>query len=492
MTKRIAIIGGGISGLTAAYELELARKRGADIDWHLYEASDRLGGIVETTRHTTPEGEWILEGGPDAWVSEKPWARELAIELGLEDQLIYSNDADKKTYIYIDGILQAMPDGMRMFVPQDLSTLDSSPLFSTSAKQAYAAEVERAEELKASSPKDDESVASFVRRHFGDEVLEKVAAPLLSGIFGGDVYKLSSRSVLAPFVKMEQEHGSLVLALQRRAAERGEKKPQPTFTSLCRGMESLVEAIIEQLPSDRLHRQLDSWPAEDGGWAVMAGNPYKSFLGLLTTIATRSEKDLAEGFDEIVLATPLEVTKTFAGPAGFPFAEFLPTHASSALLVTFCWPADVASTFNIPQGFGFLVPQDHTRTSERGILAATFTNQKFSHRTPLGARAIRVYFGANSTEHFAQTSDQQIAKLAFAALQTILGPLPDSEQNLTTVHRWPHSLPQYEVGHLDRMAKLDESISRLPGLHLLGSSYRGVGLPDLIHAARETARKVIL
>ena len=150
--KRIAIIGGGISGLTAAYELELARKRGADIDWHLYEASDRLGGIIETTRHTTPEGEFILEGGPDGWVSEKPWARELAIELGLESELIYSNDATRKTYILIDGKLQPIPDRMRMMVPEDLSALDNSPLFSESAKQAYANELTRAEELKAQAP----------------------------------------------------------------------------------------------------------------------------------------------------------------------------------------------------------------------------------------------------------------------------------------------------------------------------------------------------
>ena len=134
--KRIAIIGGGISGLTAAYELELARKRGADIDWHLYEASNRLGGIIETTRIATPEGEFILEGGPDGWVSEKPWARELAIELGLESELIYSNDATRKTYILIDGKLQPIPDRMRMMVPEDLSALDDSPLFSDSAKQS--------------------------------------------------------------------------------------------------------------------------------------------------------------------------------------------------------------------------------------------------------------------------------------------------------------------------------------------------------------------
>jgi oxygen-dependent protoporphyrinogen oxidase len=162
---RIAILGGGISGLTAAYELELARKRGASLDWHLYEATDRLGGIIQTTRHTTPEGDYILEGGPDGWVSEKPWARELAAELGLEDQLIYSNDATRKMYILRNHQLVPVPDHMRLMVPEDLSALDSSPLFTESAKKAYANELNRADELKVSAPLDDESVASFVLRH---------------------------------------------------------------------------------------------------------------------------------------------------------------------------------------------------------------------------------------------------------------------------------------------------------------------------------------
>src|SRR5215469_648319 len=253
--KRIAIIGGGISGLTAAYELELARKRGAAIDWRLYEASDRLGGIIETTRHSTPEGEFILEGGPDGWVSEKPWARQLAIELGLESELIYSNDATRKTYILIDGNLQPIPDRMRMMVPEDLNALDGSPLFSASAKQAYASELTSAAELKASAPSQDESVASFVHRHFGDEVLDTLAAPLLSGVFGGDVHKLSVRAVMPQFVAMEREHGSLIAALQSRAQLANAS--QPIFTSLRRGIESLTEALIANLPNERVHLEFE-------------------------------------------------------------------------------------------------------------------------------------------------------------------------------------------------------------------------------------------
>jgi oxygen-dependent protoporphyrinogen oxidase len=482
--KRIAIIGGGISGLTAAYELELARKRGADIDWHLYEATDRLGGIIETTRHSTPEGEFILEGGPDGWVSEKPWARELAVELGLEDQLIYSNDAARKTYILIDGKLQPIPYRMRMMVPEDLSALDDSSLFSKSAKQAYANELTRAEELKTDAPTHDESVANFVQRHFGDEVLNTLAAPLLSGVFGGDVHKLSVRAVLPQFVAMEREYGSLIAALQSKSRQ-PTLTAQPIFTSLRNGMASLVEALAAQLPNERITKEIEPWPLEDGGWAVLAGKPDRTFL-CFTTYRTRSERDIAEGFDHILVATPLDVTRSFTGPTGIPLGTYLPTNSSSAILVAFAWTNDTARAFTIPFGFGFLVPQ--ASASEQQLLACTFVDQKFPHRAPEGARVTRAFFGGASAESLSSQSDEMIAERALMQLRKILGPIP--EPSFHTVRRWPRSLPQYEVGHLDRIAELERLVQQVPGLHLLGNSYRGVGIPDLIRDARALARRL--
>jgi len=490
--KRIAIIGGGISGLTAAYELELARKRGADIDWHLYEASDRLGGIIETTRHSTPEGEFILEGGPDGWVTEKPWARELAIELGLESELIYSNDATRKTYILktsgtgetLAGKLQPIPDRMRMMVPEDLAALDNSPLFSESAKQAYANELTRAEELKAQAPTQDESVANFVQRHFGDEVLNTLAAPLLSGVFGGDVHKLSVRAVMPQFVAMEREHGSLIAALQTRTLQ-GTQTPQPIFTSLRNGIASLVDALIARLPQDRITKEIEPWPLEDGGWRVLAGKPDRTFL-FFTTYRTRSERSISEGFDHVIVATPLDVTRSFTGPTGIKLATYLPVEASSAILVALAWTKDLASTFTIPSGFGFLVPQGSS--GEQQVLACTFVDQKFPDRAPYGARVMRAFFGGESAESLSSQTDEEIAKTALTQLRKILGPIP--EPLFHTVRRWPRSLPQYEVGHLDRIAELERLIEQVPGLHLLGNSFRGVGIPDLIRDARATARAI--
>jgi oxygen-dependent protoporphyrinogen oxidase len=453
--KHFAIIGGGIAGLAAAYELELARKRGSAIDWQLHEASGRLGGILETTCIDTPDGTFILEGGPDAWVTDKPWARELACELGLEDQIIACNEAAKKTYVLLDGVLQAMPPRMRMMVPEDLATLQGSALFTDSARTAYATELERAAELKASAPQEDESVASFVRRHFGEEVLAKIGAPLLSGVFGGDVETLSVRAVMPAFVAMEREHGSLIAALQAKAAERGERAPRPTFTSLRYGMGSLADALVATLPPERIHLH----------------SPIRS---------------LTQVRGHVLLAAPIDAARALLRPADADAAALIPTEASSAVLATFCWHAKEAREFSVPEGFGFLVPQN--ADDKEQLLACTFVDQKFEHRAPPGARVIRVFFGGTSAQAMHGYDDAAIASQALGQLVRTLGPMPAPDAALTRVRRWPRSLPQYPVGHLERLAELDRRVTALDGLTLLGNGYRGVGVPDLIRDARKAAQ----
>jgi oxygen-dependent protoporphyrinogen oxidase len=516
---RIAILGGGISGLTAAYELELARKRGAPIDWHLYEATGRLGGILQTTHHTTPEGDYILEGGPDAWVTEKPWARNLAIELGLEDQLIYSNDATRKTYILRDNKLQPIPDHMRLMVPEDLSALDNSPLFSAEAKAAYAQELARANELRAAAPDTDESIASFVLRHFGEEVLTTLAAPLLSGVFGGDVHKLSVRAVMPQFVAMEREHGSLIAAVQSKSAQRT-TAPRPIFTTLRNGMGSLIDALLATLPSDRIHLNTTAHEiaCDEGEWSIWFARTEETRPPSFQAMGSLSSKPPvktipSEVLDHVLMATSLDETRrllfkfdpvatTFL-PSSSSAPSLLPASASSAILATFIWPSNLAQTFTLPSGFGFLVPQEHGaqgknchpersegpafRKDHRDqLLACTFVDQKFPHRAPTGARILRAFFGGPTAEALATHSDEAIATAALTQLRNILGPIPNPTH--TEIRRLPRSLPQYEVGHLDRIAQLDALVARTPGLHLLGNAYRGVGLPDLIRDARATAR----
>jgi len=486
VTRRIAIVGGGISGLTAAYELERARLAGAPIDWHLYEAGDRLGGIIETSRVDSPHGEFILEGGPDGWVSEKPWARDLAIELGLEDQLIYSNDATRKTYILLDDKLQPIPDRMRLMVPEDLNALENSPLFSAEARRAYANELSSAAQLREAAPNTDESVAFFIRRHFDHEVLHKLAAPLLSGVFGGDVETLSVRAVMPQFVAMEREHGSLIAALQAKAAARGDQPQQPIFTSLRNGLGSLIAALVAKLPTDRLHLRSDVREcsrAVESGWMLRIA---------LESVRGCTNRYML--FDRLILATPLDITRRLLRTLDYPASELLPKNASSAILTAFVWPTETARNFTLPQGFGLLVPPSFTPGPPQ-LLAATFVHQKFPHRAPVGApvgaAVIRTFFGAGSAEQFSSATDAEIAASSFTQLREILGPLPDPAFDLTTVRRWPRSLPQYEVGHLDRMAELTAHIEDIGHLTLLGNSYRGVGLPDLIRDARASAATIV-
>jgi oxygen-dependent protoporphyrinogen oxidase len=469
--KRIAIIGGGIAGVTAAWQLARLAEAGMPVESTLFEASARLGGIIETVR---ADG-FVIECGPDGWVTDKPWARELAEELGLADEVIASNDATRKTYVLQNNALVPMPDGMRMMVPASLAALDaldSSPLFSAAAKAAFRAEPVRAEELRASAlafDDPDESVASFVERHFGLEVLEKIGAPLLGGVFGGDVAKLSVRAVMAPFVAMERAHGSLILALEQRARELagervGESAQARTavFTTLRGGVGTLIDAMVAQIPAGwvRLEAPVSSLRHEGPAWRVESSGG-------------------TEAFDHVLLAAPVDVARALLGPSNSAAADLMRIEASSAITIAF----GVTAPIELPPGFGLLVPPG---PSGDRLLAATFVDQKYPHRAPEGQRLLRAFFGGPTADRLVNSPDEAIAALALRELQSILGPIPAPD--LTVVRRWPRALPQYAVGHLERMAALFVRIKSLGNLHLLGNGYRGVGLPDLIRDSRAAAR----
>ena len=460
MAGSTGILGGGIAGLTAAWQLQ---KLGHDFT--LYEATDRLGGPIETVRR---DG-FTIELGPDGWVTEKPWAAELAQELGLGTELIESNDATRVTWIVQEGALVAMPDGMRMMVPGSLASLEGSPLFSAEAIAAYRAEPLRAEALQAASPAGDESIATFVERHFGAEVLHKVGAPLLSGVFGGDVAQLSVRAVMPQFVAFEREHGSLVLAMQQAARARGGRPPRPVFTTLRGGVGMLIERMTEQIDAARIALRAEalSVDREGSGWAVSTAH--------------------GEAVHErLIVATPAHVTRELLRHVVPATGHLLPGRASSAVLVAFAFDEE----FALPKGFGFLAP-----AGESAIMAATFTDQKFAGRVPAGGRLLRAFFGGPSESESAhdRRTDEELAQVALAELRRILaasGGYSMPEPVLTRVRRWPRSLPQYAVGHLERIAELDRAVDAATGLTLLGNAYRGVGLPDLIRDARAAARRV--
>lgn len=466
MKKRIAIVGGGISGLTAAYILH--RDYSDTCEFTLFEANSRVGGIIETVH---ADG-FTVECGPDSWVTEKPWAEQLVRELGLGHEVIRSNDHNRRTFIARNRALIPLPGAMHMMVPTDLNALLASPLFTEAAKQAYIAETSRSAELRESALLNrgmdaDESVAAFVRRHFGDEVVETVARPLLAGVFGGDIEKLSARALLAPFVTVEANYGSLIAGLQQRS----QVSKAPVFTTLASGLGTLADRLLLSLPSAsiRLSSPVLALHSFAGGWAVeIESGP--------------------ERFDRVLIATPLDTTRRFLSSLSMPeaqrAAELLPTDASSALIVALGYGAQAIPAPTIPKGFGFLVAASPAAHS---LLACTFLHQKFLHRAPEGATLLRAFFASSAADQLSHRPDSEIASIARDQLTGYLGPLSE-HADITVVRRWPRSLPQYEVGHVARMAQFDICLSALQGMAIAGNGLRGVGLPDLIRDARQAAQ----
>ena len=461
MSRSIAVVGGGIAGLAAAYELNRQQLAGADVSFTLIETSKRVGGIVETHR----EAGFTIECGPDGWVTEKPWARDLAVELGLGDELIESNDGSRVTWVLQNGRLAAMPDGMRMMVPENLDAIMHSELFSPAARAAYAAEPGRAAELKQAAPDHDESVASFVQRHFGEEVLRVIGAPLLGGVFGGDVHELSVGAVMQPFVQMEREYGSLIVALQARAAQRGSKPRAGIFTSLRSGTGMLAERMAATLPAGcvQLERRVDSIERTNAGWVIHCVDGRR------------------DAYNHVLLAVPVQQACALLQTIDVEAAGLMSLPSSSAVIAGFGYDADHAPV--LPKGFGFLAPEGE----DCSLLAATFADQKFAHRAPPGGKSLRAYFGGTTADELMTQSDDAIVAIALDELAKVLGPLPKAAVQL--VRRWPAALPQYHVGHNGRMAQLQTRVDGIGKLHLLGNGYRGVGLPDLIRDAREAARQ---
>ena len=473
--RRVAVVGAGMAGLAAAYEA--GKHPGCELT--LFEASDRLGGTVETIH----EGGFILETGPDSWVSDRSAVRDLAMELGLASEIIQSNDAIRRNYLaqahFGRRQLTPMPDGMRMMVPTRWLPILESPLFSWQARLAYLREPKRAAELKryaAERPADsDESVRSFVSRHFGPEATDTVAGPLLAGVFGGDIDTLSAGAVLAPFVRLEQEHGSLIAPTMAAVAKsrREGHAPEPVFTTLRGGLSTLMERIAAALPGSCIRRNIPVTALHRHGqrWSVLSG------------------AHGWETYDAVILATPAHVTEALLAPVNREASALLAMEASSAIVVALCFTGEAAANLRIPRGFGFLVPPSRAMSEEPELLAGTFMDQKFPHRAPPGGVFLRGFFGGHAAPRMMDWDDRRIAETARAQFGKLLGPLP--VPRVAVVRRWPRSLPQYTVGHPRRMRQLAGHMARLPGLALTGNAYPGVGLPALAHGGQQTARDLL-
>jgi len=461
--KRIAIIGGGISGLSAAFYLEKARAAGADLEYTLFESGQRLGGCMMSDR---VEG-CLVEAGPDSFLTEKPWALALCKELGIADQLIGSNDSQRKTYIVVHGRLIVMPDGLMFMVPTQLVPTALSPLFSWTTKLRMAQEL-----LHPPRPmQEDETVAQLVERHFGAEVVDRLADPLLSGVYGGDAGKLSARAVLPRFVEMEEKYGSLSRAMlaahKKMAAVSKTQPPRPLFTSLKDGMQQMVDAILERLrpESIRLRQHVLRIRPENGGWRVaIEDNGEERYDAVIVATAANVAGELLDGVDRELAHNLLGVT-----------------YSSSVTVTLGYYKQQLAK---LPPGFGFLVP----RSEGTRMLACTFVHNKFPHRAPADKGILRCFLGGARDEAVLSLSDDEMLKTVRSELRNIVK--LDVNPIFARVYRWREAMAQYEPGHIARVAAIEKRVAEIPGLALAGNAYHGIGVPDCIRAGMEAANKI--
>lgn len=457
--KRVAIIGGGISGLSAAFALEEKRRANVPVEYVLYESSPRLGGVLVTDR---VEG-CLVEAGPDSFITEKPWAADLCKKIGLGDQLIGSNDSERKTYILVNGRLVVMPDGLMFMVPTKILPTVFSPLFSFRTKMRMAAEWFHPPH-KGNA---DETVAAMVERHYGPEMVDRLADPLLSGVYGGEASQLSVRAVLARFAEMEAKHGSLgraMLAARKQIATTAKGPARPLFTSLKEGMQQMVDALLSRLDASALRPStpVQSATPQDGGWTVSAG--YQS-----------------DHFDALIIATPALAASAVLHLADENLSRELgEIRYSSSVTVTLGY--DEAVRRSLPPGFGFLVP----RSEGRRMLAATFVHNKFPHRAPENRAIIRCFLGGARDEQILESSAEEILRIVAGELKQIIG--LTAQPLFTRVYKWKAAMAQYSVGHLERLERIEALRRRLPGLALAGNGFNGIGVPDCVRSGTEAAR----
>ena len=480
--RRVAVLGGGITGLSAAYFLAGARRAGTPIQELLIEARDRLGGSIQTERM---EG-FLIEGGPDSFITEKPEAAALCRALGLGDSLLGSNDAGRRTYILHRGRLVPLPDGLMLLVPTRIWPMLTTPLLPLRGKLAMFAEVFTQPPGVGNGAPNDESVASFVGRHFGDAMTENIADPLLAGVFGGDSAALSIRSVLPRFYEMEQEYGSLTRATlrairQRRARTKASPAsnaagaaPAPTlFMTLKDGMGRMVEALKQHLDLPQVFL----------GQSVLAIEPYERGA------AGRSYKIRCEGgavheADAVIMTLPAYQCSRLASAFDTSLAQPLESIPySSAMTVSMAYGKNVRE--QLQPGFGFLVP----RKERRRLLACTFVHVKFNHRAPTAGALLRCFLGGSRDPEALHLSNQDAVELCQRELRSILN--LEVEPSFYRIYRWPQSMPQYEVGHSERVGAILRRLQNHPGLFVAGNAYSGIGISDCIRTAKAAAERAL-
>ncbi len=444
MLHKALIIGGGISGLSAAYYLSKAGIRPT-----LLERRPRVGGVIQTSAQ---QG-CVLEEGPDGFMAAKPWAMNLIRELGLADQVIGSNDHSRITYIVRRGKLIPMPEGLMMMVPTKILPLVETRLLSWGAKIRMGLEIFR---QPPHTPQPDRSVYEFLLDHYGEESIDYLAEPLLAGVYGGDPREMSVNSVLARFVEIEAKYGSLTRGVL--AAPRPKSSGGSFLQTLKGGLGQLIEALRPS--AEVVQAGVETVQQTTSGFRVRAGG------------------DWLEA-EHLVVATP-------AGDAASLLQALQPELSDLLAEIPYTTSITLAlgyrkNTFDHPlQGHGFLVP----KKERKYIFGCTWVGNKFDYRVPNNMVLLRCFLGGDAMP----LSDEALVDAGRTDLHNIMG--LEAEPVFHNVARWPHSMAQYTVGHAKRVDRIEELARAIPGLYLAGNAYHGIGIPDCVRMGQEAATKI--
>jgi oxygen-dependent protoporphyrinogen oxidase len=471
---RVAVIGGGVSGLGAAHRLtELAEQHNLPIKVDVLEAREQCGGSIVTVRR---DG-CIVEGGPDSFITQKPWGLALCKRLGLAESIIGTNPDCRRTFVLNKGKLHSIPEGFLLLAPSKIMPFVTSKLFSWPGKMRMGLDLVLPRHHKDTSV--DETLAHFVRRRFGQEALERVAQPLVGGIYTANPEKLSLRATMPRFLEMEAKYRSLILGMRKgarmmakarkdRGASTDSGARYSMFVTLTDGMDTLVDTLTERIGREsirnnatvtRLERQTNGWQMQ-----LADGQAVES--------------------DAVILACPSYVSAQLLKGLSADLSNTLDTleYASSA---TMTMAFDEKQFPPLPDGFGFVVPAAENRT----LIAVTFSSVKFEGRSPKGRILMRAFVGGAMQPEVYALSDDELYRGVLRDLRQILG--LKGEPTFSELFRWPRSMPQYPLNHLDWVQQVKDELNRWPGLAVAGNAFGGIGIPDCVHSGEEAAEHIV-
>lgn len=474
----MAVVGGGIAGLAAAHRIV---ELDPTCEVTLFEAGPRLGGVLATVH----EDGFEIEQSADNFITTVPWGLDLCNRLGLGDQLVQTSPTHRRTFVVRRGRLCRLPDGFLMMAPTRLWPLAMTPILSPLGKLRSALEWF----IPPREGDADESMAGFVRRRLGRETFDRLVEPLVSAVYAADLEKLSVLATLSRFRQMEQDFGSLVRAMRhqmrirpRSGSESGAR--YSLFVTLRGGLSSLVDALATRLPAGcvRLGTPVTALRRHGDGWLVETDSQTANRKGAADETLTATSA--AKSFDAVILATPSPATAKLLRPMDAGLGDDLAAicHSGTAILSLGYKAGQIGHPLD---GMGMVVPA----VERSPILACSFSSRKYPHRAPAGQELLRVFVGGARRPELAEMEDAAIGTLVLDELARLLS--IRGEPCYRRIAHWPSTMPQYHVGHLDLIKRIEARAAGLPNVRLAGNAYHGVGVPDCIHSGELAAEQAV-